>query len=210
MVEIFTLLLVIVALMMVVPMAFPGKKAGGNSIAAMKAEMKKHATGSSSATSTPDLHPKRTTKRTDSGRPWRELAVVLVTILQAGIGIGVLYFAYEIYQTTPTANGLGGLSSLSFYAQFWLGVMFIAAAVAFSTGIFTHLKHYRYALISGSLQILMGGLFLMLGNWALPIAASLIVFALCSILIVREVRLASALPRTQTTPMVSGQVGGRA
>lgn len=194
MAEIFAFLLVVIALAVVVPLAFPPKKTGELSITAMKALAKNHATGDTPVLGAIPTVPTsaRKAKAPAPLFPWREVAVYLVSILQAGLAVGVLYFAYSVYQTTPTAEGSGGISSLSFFAQFWLGMMFLAAVIAFSTGIFTSLKHQRYVFVSAALQILMGGIFLMLGNWALPMSASLIVIALCAILVVREAKSAPA------------------
>lgn len=199
MAEIFALFMVVVAFAVVFPLAFPTRKKATAPVAAAPEEAKIHATGDikDSAPVVP-VAPRRA--QATVAFPWRDASVYLVALLQAGIAVGVLLFAYSIYQATPTASESGGISSLNFFAQFWLGTMFIAATVAFSTGIFTYLRHLRYVTISAVAQFFLGCLFLLLGSWTLPITGALVVFAVCAVLVVHESRQVSR-PKSSKAPL---------
>lgn len=136
---------------------------------------------------------------------WREAAIYLVAALQAVIAGSILLFAYAVYQTTPAAVHNGEVT-LNVYAQFWLGVIVAAAGAALATGIFTYLRHRNYVLIAAGAQALFGGVFLVLGAWTLTVTASLIVFAFCSVLVVREATLPPA-PRKKKRVVPAAPVG---
>ena len=186
--EIFALFMVAVALAVVLPLAFLHKKEATQAAPAQPG----------TETAAKPVLEKR--QRIVSSAPgilglWREAAIYLVAALQAIIAGSTLLFAYAVYQTTP-ASVHNGEVTLNVYAQFWLGVIIASAGAALATGIFTYLRHRNYVLIAAAAQALFGGVFLVLGTWTLTVTASLIVFALCAVLVVREATLPPAPRKT--------------
>lgn len=180
--EIFALFMVAVAFAVVLPLAFLHKKEAAQAAPAQPG---------TEAAAKSEKPPRIVSSAPGILGLWREAAIYLVAALQAVIAGSILLFAYAVYQSTPAAVHNGEVT-LNVYAQFWLGVIVAAAGAALATGIFTYLRHRNYVLIAAGAQALFGGIFLVLGAWTLTVTASLIVFAFCSVLVVREATLPPA------------------
>lgn len=120
--------------------------------------------------------------------PKKNVARTVVGLLQVLLGVATLVCTAIFYQYSATVAAQEGYdASVGRFVMVWLGVMLAGALAAFLTGYYTYRGRPRMVRIFGSVEILLSFVFLLTGTWLWPVAASLFVLALCSIIGVGKV-----------------------
>lgn len=120
--------------------------------------------------------------------PKKNVARTVVGLLQVLLGVATLVCTGIFYEYSATLAAQEGYDvSVAKFVIVWLGVMLAGALAAFVTGYYTYRGRPRMVRIYGTLEILLSFVFLLTGTWLWPVAASLFVLALCSIIGVGKV-----------------------